>query len=371
MSATRTRVPDDVIPILRRSTFAGNVLTLPEQLDRETYLRVAKVLTAARGKWDRKAKGHVFPFDPRELIGEAVEDGVVVDAKRTLQFFETPDDLAERMVGLSGIGAGEIALEPSAGLGRIVRHLIARGAMVDAVEIDPENCKALRAIPDIRCVSEQDFLEYAKVDAAQYDAVVMNPPFANNQDIKHIRAAWQFVRPGGRLVAICSEGPFFRQDGTAKEFREWLEEIGADAVKLPDDTFRESGTGVATRLIFATKAAGPAPSGTEENRGHRLRHSDEPNRTRPRPASQDVRADRAPRTRRLHPGGRPATAHRRAALDHGPHPLHDLSRRATLARPPDQRRRDDPGIRDDTERYDHGPRHADHRERSAAGRHPA
>src|SRR5208282_609075 len=122
MSATRTRVPDDVIPILRRSTFAGNVLTLPEQLDRETYLRVAKVLTAARGKWDRKAKGHVFPFDPRELIGAVVEDGVVVDAKRTLQFFETPDDLAKRMVGLSGIGVGEIALEPSAGQGRIVRH---------------------------------------------------------------------------------------------------------------------------------------------------------------------------------------------------------------------------------------------------------
>ena len=265
MSATRMRVPDDVIPILRRSTIAGNVLTLPEQLDRETYLRVAKVLTAARGKWNRKANGHVFPFDPRELIGAAVEDGVVVDAKRTLQFFETPDDLAKRMVSLSGIGEGEIALEPSAGQGRIVRHLMARGAMVDAVEIDPENCKALRAIPDIRCVCEQDFLEYAKVDAAQYDAVVMNPPFANNQDIKHIHAAWQFVRPGRRLIAICSEGPFFRQDGTAKEFRAWLEEIGADAVKLPDDTFRESGTGVATRIIFATKPVGPAPMGTEEN----------------------------------------------------------------------------------------------------------
>jgi tRNA1(Val) A37 N6-methylase TrmN6 len=93
------------------------------------------------------------------------------------------------MVGLSGIGEGEIALEPSAGQGRIVRRLMARRAMVDAVDIDPENCKVLRAIPDIRCVSEQDFLEYAKVDAAQYDAVVMNPPFANNQDIKHIYAA--------------------------------------------------------------------------------------------------------------------------------------------------------------------------------------
>jgi len=263
MPATRTRVPDDVIPILRRSTFAGNVLTLPEQLDRPTYLRVAKVLTAARGKWDRKAKGHVFPFDPRELISAAVEDGVVVDAKRTLQFFETPEDLAERMVGLSGIGRGEIALEPSAGMGRIVRRLMARGAMVDAVEIDPENCKALRAIPDIRCVCEQDFLEYAKVDAAQYDAVQMNPPFSNNQDIRHIRAAWPFVRPGRRLIAICSEGPFFRQDAAATEFRAWLDEIGADAVKLPDNTFRESGTGVAARIIFAAKPEAPKLAATQ------------------------------------------------------------------------------------------------------------
>ena len=86
MSPTRTRVPDDVIPILRRSTFNGNVLTLPEQLARETYLRVAKVLTAARGKWNRKANGHVFPFDPRELIGAVVEDGVVVDARRDAWF---------------------------------------------------------------------------------------------------------------------------------------------------------------------------------------------------------------------------------------------------------------------------------------------
>jgi ParB/RepB/Spo0J family partition protein len=264
MPATRTRVPDDVIPILRRSTFAGNVLTLPEQLDRQTYLRVAKVLTAARGKWDRKAKGHVFPFDPRELISAAVGDGVVVDAKRTLPFFETPEDLAERMVGLSGIGRGEIALEPSAGMGRIVRRLMARGAMVDAVEIDPENCKALRAIPDIRCVCEQDFLEYAEVDAAQYDAVLMNPPFSNNQDIRHIRAAWAFVRPGRRLIAICSEGPFFRQDAAATAFRAWLEEIGADAVKLPDNTFRESGTGVAARIIFAAKPEALKPARTDE-----------------------------------------------------------------------------------------------------------
>ncbi len=260
MSATRTRVPDDVIPILRRSTFAGNVLTLPEQLPRETYLRVAKVLTAARGKWNRKANGHVFPFDPRELIGAVVEDGVVVDAKKTLGFFETPDALAQRLIGLSGIGAGETVLEPSAGLGRIAKHLLARGVNVVAVEIDPTNAEALRQLGNGITVHCEPFEAFQVREAALFDAVIMNPPFANNLDMKHIRAAWEFVRPGRRLIAICSEGPFFRQDTAATEFRAWLEEIGADAVPLPANSFRESGTDVAARIIFCPKPEAAAPA---------------------------------------------------------------------------------------------------------------
>jgi ParB/RepB/Spo0J family partition protein len=284
MSTTRTRVPDDVIPILRRSTFNGNVLTLPEQLDRETYLRVAKVLTAARGKWNRKANGHVFPFDPRELIGPrsgpmpreavsrlgaVVEDGVIVDAKKALGFFETSDALVQRLIGLSGIGPGETVLEPSAGLGRIAKQLLARGVNVVAVEIDPTNAEALRqACPraldpgvgngiTVHC---EPFEVFQVREAALFDAVIMNPPFADNLDMKHIRAAWEFVRPGRRLIAICSEGPFFRQDTAAREFRTWLEEIGADAVPLPANSFRESGTDVATRIIFCPKPEAVPPA---------------------------------------------------------------------------------------------------------------
>jgi ParB/RepB/Spo0J family partition protein len=255
MKPIKTRIPSDVLPILARNTIAGNVLTLPEQLDRETYLRIAKVLTAARGKWDRKAKGHVFPFDPRELIAEAVETGAVVDARKTLQFFETPDELAARMVRLANISPGDRVLEPSAGLGRIVRHLIACDAHVSAVEVDGTNCATLREIArhyDALTINSEDFPVYHDVEAWRFDAVVMNPPFSGGQDMRHIRLAWDMLRPGGRLVAICSEGPFFRLESAAAEFRCWLDDIEATAEKLPPDTFRESGTGVAARLIVAT-----------------------------------------------------------------------------------------------------------------------
>jgi hypothetical protein len=35
----------------------------------------------------------------------------------------------------------------------------------------------------------------------------LNPPFGNADDIKHIMHAWKMLKPGGRLVAICANGP--------------------------------------------------------------------------------------------------------------------------------------------------------------------
>jgi len=35
----------------------------------------------------------------------------------------------------------------------------------------------------------------------------MNPPFENGADIKHIQHAMKMLKPGGRLVAICANGP--------------------------------------------------------------------------------------------------------------------------------------------------------------------
>lgn len=257
MPTAQMKIPDDVRPILARSIFDGNTLTLPEHLDRDTYLRVAKVLKAARGKWNTKSQTYVFPFDPRELIAGAVETGKVIDAKKALQFFETPDALAAKMVDLAGLAPGEIVLEPSAGLGRLVRPMLAKGVRVVAVELDETNAGQLRQIDGLTVHCER-FEDFQAREAATFDAVIMNPPFANGQDMAHIRAAWEFVRPGRRLVAVCSEGPFFRQDKAAVAFRAWLAEIHADANKLPTDTFRESGTGVACRVIFATKAGTPA-----------------------------------------------------------------------------------------------------------------
>jgi hypothetical protein len=53
---------------------------------------------------------------------------------------------------------------------------------------------------------QADFLE-CNGDLGTFDRIVMNPPFANADGIKHIMHAMKMMKPGGRLVAICANGP--------------------------------------------------------------------------------------------------------------------------------------------------------------------
>jgi len=75
--------------------------------------------------------------------------------------------------------------------------------------------------------------------------------------MEHIRHAYSLLKPGGRLVSVISEGPFFRVDNKSVAFRDWLEEVSAEVERLPDDAFtgveafRE--TSVRTRLVVITK----------------------------------------------------------------------------------------------------------------------
>lgn len=250
--------------VLGRSTVDAtrNLLVLPEQLDRPTYVAVDKALKVIGGKWDRKAGGHVFPFDPSELIDVGVATGQVEDRVQALQFFQTPVALAARMVKLAKVSPGDRVLEPSAGHGRIVLPLMEVSRHVTAVEIDAVNAEVLRdrigeqlvtsrpARVTMTLVVEDDFL---KAELDEYDAIVMNPPFADGQDIAHIRRAHELLAHGGRLVAICSEGPMFRADVRSARFRNWLEEVSAITYTLPDETFQESGTRVRSRLLTIAK----------------------------------------------------------------------------------------------------------------------
>ena len=56
---------------------------------------------------------------------------------------------------------------------------------------------------------------------------------------------------GGRLVSVMSQGPFYRADRKATEFREWFAELVGEKIDLPADSFKDGfvPTGVSTCLV--------------------------------------------------------------------------------------------------------------------------
>jgi predicted RNA methylase len=253
-------ISEEVADVLHRSTVDGTILRLPgDQLPRPLYEATNKALTMLGGKWDRRKGGHVFPFDPAEKIAAALGDGKVVSRQQKLQLFETPPALAERLCEAIQIGPCDICLEPSAGRGRITSAMRARHPFsVEAVEIDPDNAATLEIDGDVSVgrLAVGDFMSWVVRDEAyRPNKIAMNPPFTRNQDIRHVRRAFDILRPGGRLAAIVSEHGFTGQERECVEWRDWLAEHRATIEVVPAGAFKESGTGVATRIIVLWKRA--------------------------------------------------------------------------------------------------------------------
>lgn len=248
-----TKLTPEVREVLERSIITDRALTLPNQLARPLYEAVNKVLLAAGGKWNRSAKAHLFPKDPRVILGLALETGGIVDEKKKLQQFFTPEIVARNLVETVGINAGDTVLEPSAGRGALALIARAEGGEVRCNEIDMDLVTALRS---------QGFpttsLNFLVMDppTTGYDKIVMNPPFANEQDIQHVEHALKFLTPGGSLGAIMGAGVKFKQSKRAEAFRARVEALGGWFEDLEAGAFDESGTGVSTVMLIIEKYKG-------------------------------------------------------------------------------------------------------------------
>lgn len=265
------KLDNDVRDILVRAVVEGNVLKITEQLDRKLYQRTNEALEAIGGTWNRKAKGHVFPGDPREAIAAASETGTVAHPN-PYDFFETGEDLAERVAEELGALPGDRILEPSVGEAALVRPIVRRlgvtpplGTLV-LVEIDEKRFPALRAQGLGAHVTQADFLTLTPMSPilpggaalGLFDCIPMNPPFEKGSDTRHIAHAISFLAPGGRLVAIASAGLAFRGDKAARALRAQISAWGGTIEELPEGSFRHAGTSVNTVLVVVDRPEGDA-----------------------------------------------------------------------------------------------------------------
>jgi len=199
------------------------------------------------------------PALPIDAMRQTLKQGVQIVVAPLL--FPTPPDLAARMARLAGSTlAGMRVLEPSAGTGNLVRAIMnsATGAdcvRIVAVEINSGLVKTLQQQRDRTVhanennfdIRQADFMA-CNGDLGTFNAILMNPPFEKGHDIKHIMHALTMLRPGGRLVAICANGP--RQ---GEQLKPVVEASGGEWEELPEDTFAEAGTGVRTVLLSINK----------------------------------------------------------------------------------------------------------------------
>lgn len=185
-------------------------------------------------------------------IKEALKNGVkVVSAP---QLFPTPAPIAKRMIDAAAIPIGARVLEPSAGMGALLQAF--PGVMPFIGTIRQTWAKEVIAVEKIQSLAESldtsglahrvicsDFLDCSIEGIGYFDRIIMNPPFENGSDIKHIMHAIEFLRPGGRLVALCANGP--RQQRELADLGEYIE--------LPAGSFKESGTNVNVSLLIVDK----------------------------------------------------------------------------------------------------------------------
>lgn len=241
-----TRVVDNshrVRTALRRNSLVCVFLT-----DSKTHDRPAPIEKAVPGPL-RVAKTSYTPRpEPTEdekafsELKQAVKAGPV-EVVAVPQLFPTPHDIAAEMIQAANIEESHTVLEPSAGVGNILQA-IDRGH-VTAVELNHGLAARLRENFPRATVKQADFLA-CNGDLGAFDRIVMNPPFENGADIKHIKHAFGMLKAGGTLVALCADGP--RQNNT---LRPWADEWRA----LPSGSFKAAGTGVNVAMLIIHKDA--------------------------------------------------------------------------------------------------------------------
>ena len=174
---------------------------------------------------------------------------------KNLGFYPTPEVVTRRILNDTYLNSDSRVLEPSAGTGHMVRTLLETGASVDAIEISPDRVRALESIGNPRLrVTTANFLQ--RRATPDYTHVIMNPPFYGTHWMEHVTHAFDFLAPGGTLVAIL---PITAELGQSKKhiaFRKWAKNHtgwGNGFNDLPAESFASSGTRINTVYLTLHK----------------------------------------------------------------------------------------------------------------------
>lgn len=201
-------------------------------------------LAAAVECFDTLLQSAVIPPDPNAIRLRDMLYRAKMYQKGDIQF--TPPELAKELVALAGVRKDSRVLEPEAGIGNIADAAKEVTDHVDCIERMTDFCEILKLKKHNVIGNDLLTAETAPI----YDAVVMNPPFS--EECEHIKRAFDFLRPGGSLVAVCSSSIQWKSTRKYEQFRDWLLE---HTHSIDECGAKFEMTGVHTVVLVVDKAA--------------------------------------------------------------------------------------------------------------------
>ncbi len=171
--------------------------------------------------------GVVVDLVEAKKLADSLKDTTFV--RGGIDFIPTPPRIAFEMAHHLDLRGGEIVLEPSAGSGALVDAILDLRDDVEiwAIETNYNACCLLwdkHPIGGQVVVWQYDFMEWER---AKYSRIIMNPPWSNNKDAKHVLHAWdECLADDGILVALVSKGVMWRRDKATRRLRSLIHDEG-------------------------------------------------------------------------------------------------------------------------------------------------
>lgn len=239
----------------------------------DEYDRLRWVMESYGGRWNERCKGFKFnEFDDEKLksIKADLSAGFVKlsEEKRTRErdaFFPTPVKVVDKMILTANLKPDSIMLESSAGTGRILDEAKKVINSVDnfvVIEMNGERQRILRDKGykvDFNGTFEDSLKDSETLKKIKNcDKVVINPPFKNDSDVKHLLISYMFCADNADVVSILQENSLYYDRQIHRVFKEFLSLIGKDAyeiVSLPAGSFKDELTTVDTVIFHIKKRA--------------------------------------------------------------------------------------------------------------------
>lgn len=237
----------------------------------DEYDRLRWVMESYGGRWNERCKGFKFnEFDDEKLKSIKADLSVgfvnLSEEKRTREkdaFFPTPVKIVDEMISIAGLKPDSIMLESSAGTGRILdeaRKIINSLDKFVVIELNENRQQVLRSkgyhvdfggtFED--SLKDPEILKKLK----RCDKVVINPPFKNDMDVKHLLISYMVCADKADVVSILQENSLYYDRQIHRVFKEFLSLIGKDAYEvksLPAGSFKSEMTTVDTVIIHIKK----------------------------------------------------------------------------------------------------------------------